>query len=145
VPELLQAFDGWHPSVLSLMQHAPPERLIKWGIFARPPRDTWVSGRVALLGDAAHPMQPFLGLGAAMAIEDATILGRAFAAAPDAPSALAAYERARVPRANRVLLLSKQQGDLFESTDPAHFPPKNAPSHDPALGDFDPSQEALLF
>jgi salicylate hydroxylase len=142
--ELLQAFAGWHPHVLSLMERAPPERLIKWGIFARPPRDTWVSGRVALLGDAAHPMQPFLGLGAAMAIEDATILGRAFAATPDPAAALAAYERARVPRANRVLMLSKRQGDLFDSTDPADFPPKDAPSHDAALGDFDPNKEVVL-
>jgi salicylate hydroxylase len=138
VEELLAAYQGWHPSVLALMERAPPSKLIKWGIFARAPRETWVQGRVALLGDAAHPMQPFLGLGAAMAIEDATMLGRAFAAHQDIDLALAAYQRVRVPRANSVMLLSKAQGDIFQSTDPADFPPRGAPSHDPVLGAFDP-------
>jgi salicylate hydroxylase len=138
VEELLAAYRGWHPSVLSLMARAPAARLIKWGIFARPPRDTWVQGRVALLGDAAHPMQPFLGLGAAMAIEDAAILGRAFAAHAELGEALAAYARTRIPRANAVMLLSKKQGDLFDTTDPADFPPKDAPSHDLSIGAFDP-------
>ncbi len=138
VEELLAAYQGWHPSVLSLMTRAPAGRLIKWGIFARPPRENWVQGRVALLGDAAHPMQPFLGLGAAMAIEDATILGRAIAAHEDIDEALAAYARARIPRANAVMLLSKKQGDLFDTTDPTDFPPKDAPSHDPSIGAFDP-------
>jgi salicylate hydroxylase len=138
VEELLAAYQGWHPSVLSLMARAPAGRLIKWGIFARPPRDNWVQGRVALLGDAAHPMQPFLGLGAAMAIEDAAILGRAFASHADPGESLAAYAHARIPRANAVMLLSKKQGDLFDTTDPADFPPKDAPSHDPSIGAFDP-------
>jgi salicylate hydroxylase len=138
VEELIAAYEGWHPAVLSLMERAPAGRLIKWGIFARAPRESWVRGRVALLGDAAHPMQPFLGLGAAMAIEDGTILGRAFAVHDDLDAALAAYERARVPRANAVMMLSKAQGDLFDTTDPADFPPKGAPSHDPSIGAFDP-------
>jgi salicylate hydroxylase len=137
VEELLAAYQGWHPAVLALMARAPAGRLIKWGIFARPPRDVWVQGRVALLGDAAHPMQPFLGLGAAMAIEDGTVLGRAFAAHDDIDAALAAYAKERVPRANEVMRLSKAQGDIFDTTDPADFPPKGAPSHDPSVGVFD--------
>jgi len=138
VAELLATFEGWHPAVLSLLHRAPADRLIKWGIFARAPRDNWVEGRVALLGDAAHPMQPFLGLGAAMAIEDGTMLGRACAEHADLATALAAYAEVRIPRANAVMLLSKQQGDLFDSTDPADFPPKGAPSHNPAIGAFNP-------
>jgi salicylate hydroxylase len=143
VEDLLSAYQGWHPAVLSLMARAPADRLIKWGIFARAPREVWVHDRVALLGDAAHPMQPFLGLGAAMAIEDGTVLGRAFAAHDDIDEALAAYARERVPRANAVMRLSKAQGDLFDTTDPADFPPKGAPSHDPSVGAFDPAQQAL--
>jgi 2-polyprenyl-6-methoxyphenol hydroxylase-like FAD-dependent oxidoreductase len=73
-----------------------------------------------------------------MAIEDATILGRAFAAHGDIDAALAAYQRTRMPRANAVMMLSKRQGELFDTTDPAAFPPKNTPSHDPLLGEFDP-------
>jgi salicylate hydroxylase len=143
VAELLAAYQGWHPAVLALMARAPAGRLIKWGIFARAPREVWVQGRVALLGDAAHPMQPFLGLGAAMAIEDGTVLGRAFAAQDDIDGALAAYARERVPRANAVMRLSKAQGELFDTTDPADFPPKGAPSHDPSIGDFDPARTAM--
>jgi salicylate hydroxylase len=143
VEELLAGFAGWHPEVLALMRLAPPDRLIKWGIFARPAREQWTLGRVALLGDAAHPMQPFLGLGAAMAVEDGTILGRAVAEMEDWQSALAAYARVRIPRANKVLALSKMQGDLFDSVDPGEFPPKDAPSHDPLLGAYDP--ESVRF
>jgi salicylate hydroxylase len=138
VEELLAAYEGWHPAVRTLMARAPAGRLIKWGIFARPPRDVWVQGRVVLLGDAAHPMQPFLGLGAAMAIEDGTILGREVAAQGSIDAALAAYVHARVPRTHAVTALSKLQGDLFDTTDPAEFPPPNAPSHDPSIGAFDP-------
>jgi salicylate hydroxylase len=138
VAELLAAYEGWHPAVRGLMARAPAGRLIKWGIFARPPRDVWVQGRVVLLGDAAHPMQPFLGLGAAMAIEDGTVLGRAVAAQPGIDAALAAYAQARVPRTHAVTALSKLQGELFDCTDPAQFPPPNAPSHDPSIGAFDP-------
>jgi len=138
VEELVAAYEGWHPAVLALMARAPAGRLIKWGIFARAPREVWVQGRVALLGDAAHPMQPFLGLGAAMAIEDGTILGRAFGAHTDIYEALAVYARARVKRANAVMMLSKRQGEMFDATDPAEFPPKGAPSHDPTVGAFDP-------
>jgi salicylate hydroxylase len=125
------------------MRLAPPASLIKWGIFARPPRDHFVSGRVALLGDAAHPMQPFLGLGAAMAIEDAAILGRALAEIVDTDAALAAYDRVRVPRANRVLTLSRQQGELFDGIDPRGFALREAPSHDIELSAFDPRAVAL--
>jgi salicylate hydroxylase len=83
-------------------------------------------------------MQPFLGLGAAMAIEDATVLGRAFASHATLQSAFAAYAQARIPRANAVMELSRKQGELFDTTDPADFPPKGAPSHDPAISAFDP-------
>lgn len=143
VEELLAAYAGWHPDVIRLMERAPAQGLIKWGIFARPPRDTWVLGRVALLGDAAHPMQPFLGLGAAMAVEDGAILGRAFAEKPGHAAAFAAYQRARVPRANMVMELSRRQGELFDETDPADYPPRDAPAHDPALSAFDYAEIAL--
>jgi len=141
--ELLAGFTGFHPTVRSLIEHAPPDRLIKWGIFARTPLEDWVRGRVALLGDAAHPMQPFLGLGAAMAVEDATILGRACAERATLPDAIAAYARARIPRANRIMALSKHQGDLFDSTDPSDYPPRNAPAHDPSVGAFNPMEVTL--
>ena len=56
-----------------------PTHVVKWGLFDRDPMPTWTRGRITLLGDAAHPMLPFLSQGAAMAIEDAFVLARALA------------------------------------------------------------------
>jgi salicylate hydroxylase len=142
VDEVLATFQDWHPDVVELIKRAPADRLIKWGVFARPPNEVWTKGRITLLGDAAHPMQPFLGLGAAMAVEDGMILGRALAEIDDPDASLAAYGRARIPRANYVMAASKQQGNLFDTTDPDDYPPANTPAEDPRLGLFDP-QAAL--
>ena len=67
-----------------------------------------------MLGDAAHPMSPFLGQGACIAIEDAMVLGRAFAAAGTFEEAFRIYENARKDRANGVQLASRQQADEIQ-------------------------------
>ena len=86
----------------------------RWPFFAQPALKRWSVGAATLLGDAAHPMVPFLAQGAAQAIEDADALGRAFAATPDAPIAriFVDYERARIVRASKVARASRRQGDL---------------------------------
>lgn len=85
-----------------------------WPLFARPPLKNWSRGAVTLLGDAAHPMVPFLAQGAAQAIEDADALGRAFTQlGATAETAFAAYERARISRASQVVRASRRQGDYF--------------------------------
>ena len=73
----------------------------------------WTSGRVAMLGDAAHAMTPFLAQGGAMAIEDAAVLAARLGGATDVPSALAAYEAERKPRVVRVAEASAQTGDIY--------------------------------
>ncbi len=84
-----------------------------WPLFARPELKKWSFGAVTLLGDAAHPMPPFLAQGAAQAIEDADALGRAFTQiGVGAADAFAAYERARIARAAKVVRASKRQGGL---------------------------------
>lgn len=113
VEELQALFPGWHDDVLGLAANAPIEGTAKWALYDRDPLEIWVQGRVGLLGDAAHPMLPFLGLGAAMAIEDAVVLGRAFERHPDPATALALYQSARTERAGLMLLESRRQGDLF--------------------------------
>jgi salicylate hydroxylase len=113
VAELQALFPGWHPDVLGLAANAPVEGTAKWALYDRDPLDVWVQGRVGLLGDAAHPMLPFLGLGAAMAIEDAVVLGRAFDRHDDPARALTLYQSARTERAGLMLLESRRQGDLF--------------------------------
>lgn len=94
-------FAGWHPDVLTLI-HAI-EVPMKWALMLRRTLPTWSSGRSVLLGDACHPTLPFLAQGACMAIEDGLVLARALEHHPDAPSAFAAYEAARVPRATAVV------------------------------------------
>jgi len=71
-------------------------------------------GLVTMLGDAAHPMSPFLGQGACIAIEDGMILGRAFAVASTPNEAFAIYENTRKERANDVQLASRQQADELQ-------------------------------
>jgi salicylate hydroxylase len=80
----------------------------------------WSRQRITLLGDAAHPMLPFLGQGAAMAIEDAYILARELARSPqDVPTALRAYEEARMPRTAQVQMAVRRQGRIFHRTPPS--------------------------
>ena len=87
----------------------------------RDPVARWTHGRVTLLGDAAHPMLPFLGMGEAMAIEDAAILARCIAAAATFEEAFARYETARKERTTYVLLKSRAQGELYQSRTPENL------------------------
>lgn len=83
-----------------------PERWLKWALYDLAPVRRWGSGPVTLVGDAAHPMLPFMAQGAAMAIEDAAVLAASMARLPDdLPRAMRQYEQARrrrVARAQRV-------------------------------------------
>lgn len=99
VDEPLNAFEGWNPYVRALIERTPPERSFKWGLFDHDPLPHWNSGRVALLGDAAHALLPFLGQGAALSMEDAVVLARALNEIESVEDALAAYARVRADRA----------------------------------------------
>jgi salicylate hydroxylase len=141
--EFLAEFAGWHPEVTGLIEAAPPDRIIKWALFARDPVPAWSAGRAVLLGDAAHPMLPFLGLGASMAIEDGVILARALGAHDDPEVGLRRYEAARKPRTTQIWAASALQGRLTQSADPEHYGAVPSPAHDPAIFDFDPLAVAV--
>jgi salicylate hydroxylase len=134
--ELLANFEGWHPSVTGLMGEAGA--LIKWGIYDRAPLPCWSQGRSTLLGDAAHAMLPFLGMGAAMAIEDGMILARAFDTEGGVAEAFARYEASRRPRTTLVHEKSAQQGRLTQALDPEAYDHSASPAGDPAITGFDP-------
>lgn len=88
----------------------------KWAFMAREPLQQWSSGRVTLLGDAAHPTLPFLAQGAAMAMEDGYVLARALAAHRDDPrKALASYEAARVQRTSTIVRGSNENTSRFHN------------------------------
>jgi salicylate hydroxylase len=101
VEEFLREFDGWDPRLTSLIKAAgTPGR---WALLDRAPLTTWSLGTVTLLGDAAHPMFPFFGQGAAQAIEDAAVLAQCLAGDPaDPAAAIQRYEAARIPRTTRL-------------------------------------------
>jgi salicylate hydroxylase len=133
--EMLAEYQGWHPDVTGLIEAS--ETLNKWGLQDRPPLERWSQGPVTLVGDAAHPMLPFLGLGAAMAIEDAMVLARALDLSRDI-SAFARFEAARLPRTRLVQDKTSEQGEIVQHLDPETFDPGSAPSHDPAWYAYDP-------
>ena len=84
-----------------------------WPLFTRPALERWTQGPVTLLGDAAHPMVPFLAQGAAQAIEDADALGEAFMRlGATVEAAFAAYEDARLARAERVVRASRARAAI---------------------------------
>ena len=109
-------FAGWAPVVRAFLDGV--SRWRKWSLVARPALPRWVQGRVALLGDAAHPIFPFLAQGGVLAIEDAVALADALAggAAGDVTGALLRYERARMGRAARVVAESRKNGRLYHLT-----------------------------
>ena len=107
-------FAGWHPDVHALIDHIDVH--YRWALMSRPPMERWSSGRVVLMGDACHPMLPFMAQGAVMAIEDAVILARCLAAhRDDHDAAFAAYEAARVARANRCVVAAERNREIFHN------------------------------
>ena len=96
VDEVRQSFAHAHADARRPMEICTS--VLATALYAREPLDTWVGRRVALLGDACHPMTPYMAQGGAMAIEDAVVLSRCLAAGDSVPGALATYERTRRER-----------------------------------------------
>tara|TARA_Y100001933_G_scaffold240469_1_gene266004 strand:+ start:4767 stop:5960 length:1194 start_codon:yes stop_codon:yes gene_type:complete len=110
--ELAEDFAGWHPMIHHLIDAAG--EVYRWALYDRAPLPTWRRGCVTLLGDACHPMRPYLAQGAGMAIEDAWVLSRLLERWEDQPaSGLEEYERYRLPRTARVQARSRAQGEEF--------------------------------
>ncbi len=139
--EFASTFHDYHPDVLGLIRAAPPDHLVKWALFERPSLASWHAGPVVLLGDAAHPILPFLGLGAALAIEDGIVLARALVEiGPDRSRewALAAFRASRIRRVDDVRLRTVLQGQIIQSAEPDLSRLVKSPSQDPRLFDYDP-------
>lgn len=117
--EFLDLYADFHSYVRTIIGKIPDGQLFKWGLRDRNAMPVWVKGRVATLGDAAHPVTPFLGQGACIAIEDGMVIGRCFDKFSDIPEALRHYENARKERGNGVQMASREhakalQGELIE-------------------------------
>lgn len=116
--EVLELFRDWHDPVPAVIEATAEEDILRNDIYESKLLRHWSSGRVTLVGDAAHTMTPNLGQGACQAVEDAVILGASLKAEPDIVSALKLYERRRVTRANRIARLGRLIGWIVQWGNP---------------------------
>lgn len=111
--DLLAAHASAAPVLRKLL--SLPEEWLRWSLFDRPTRRL-AKGRIALVGDAAHPVLPFLAQGAALAIEDAATLAFLLARHPgDIPQAFSAYESERLERVRRVQSEARRNGRIYHA------------------------------
>ena len=118
---LAASFVDWDPAIGQVIAaiSGPGGSGFLWGMYDRAPLPRWSSGRLTLLGDAAHPMLPHLGQGANQALEDAVALATLLGACtgpPDVARALAAYEELRRDRTARVQFGSRRAGAGYDSS-----------------------------
>jgi len=109
--DLLTQYASAAPSLRALLSR--PQEWLRWSLFDHPAR-RMAKGRIALLGDAAHPVLPFLAQGAALAIEDAATLVAMLGQA-GIPQALELYETERLPRARRVQEEARRNGRIYHA------------------------------
>jgi len=116
--ELRQAFADFHPQVRAVLDACP--EVYKWALLARDPLPRWTDGCIALLGDACHPMPPYMAQGASAALEDAAILARCLdgVTASTAEAALQRYASTRMPRTSQLQLSAKANNWMRNDTNP---------------------------
>lgn len=115
IRELRAAFAGYHREVRDLLNEC--QDVLKTALYERDPLAQWTKGRVTLLGDACHPMMPFMAQGAAMGLEDAAVLARCVDIEDDIPGALRRYEAVRRGRASTMQIVSHENEFLRTGID----------------------------
>ncbi|HLQ62906.1 MAG TPA: FAD-dependent monooxygenase [Candidatus Acidoferrales bacterium] len=113
--DLLARFAGWEAPIPDLIARTEADAILRNDIYDRPPARRWTSGRVTLLGDAAHPMAPNAAQGACQALEDAVALGAALGGGAEPEAGLLDYERRRLPRANEFVRLAHRTSRAVQS------------------------------
>jgi 2-polyprenyl-6-methoxyphenol hydroxylase-like FAD-dependent oxidoreductase len=108
----------WHRPIPEMIRQTPLDQLVVTDIHDRPALKTWSQERVTLLGDAAHPMSPFQGMGANMALEDAAVLSRLITQNPDPSVLFPQYEALRLARTAKVVAASRQMGMMGQIENP---------------------------
>ena len=142
VATALAEFEGWHPQVRTII--AAVDETFIWALFDRPALERWSVGRTTLLGDACHPMLPFMAQGAAQAIEDGATLTACLVGTSraDVPTALHRYEQLRLPRASRVQAMSAGNKTRFHLPDGPEQQERDAQM---ATGSTDFSKSAIAW
>jgi salicylate hydroxylase len=145
VEDALAEYAGWHDTIRTIIAATP--RVLRQALYDREPLPDWRIGRVALLGDAAHPMMPFYAQGAAQSIEDAYVLAGCLAATPDKPvAALQRYVKLRQPRTAWMQELARREEELYQTSDGSEIASRNArmrTNRIPESASFPPEQERL--
>ena len=118
---VMDIFSDYNQQVKNIIAATPASDLFKWGIFAREPVSKWSTKNITLLGDAAHPLEPFMGQGASLAIEDGVVLGRIIEDSESSDEIVSRYEAARIERAHFVTEHSKRAGARFTGIDPEKY------------------------
>ena len=115
---LREAYAGFHPEVRAIVEACP--EVHKWALMERDPLPRWCEGRVTLLGDACHPMTPYMAQGAASALEDAAMLSRCMenVNADGVVQAFLRYEANRLPRTAEIQQTSSKNTWMRSATDP---------------------------
>jgi 2-polyprenyl-6-methoxyphenol hydroxylase-like FAD-dependent oxidoreductase len=118
VKVLREAYSAFHPEVRHVLDSCP--EVYKWALLARDPLPHWSEGRVVLLGDACHPMPPYMAQGAAQALEDAIVLARCLdGVEPEGfAAALQRYEWNRKPRTSQIQQMSGKNTWMQHDTNP---------------------------
>ena len=114
--DALSDFAAFHPVILNLIRNAT--KMNRWALYDRAPLDRWSDGRVVLLGDACHPMLPFLAQGAVMAVEDAWVLAARLSEGTGIATSLADYETDRQRRTGAVQAGARANAKLFHRHNP---------------------------
>ena len=113
IEELKKIYKGWNKTIGALLEHVDPNTLYRWALHDRPPMEQWSKGRISVLGDAAHPMLPFLAQGAAMAIEDGAVLANCIDNFDDIDEALNQFEKIRKPRTSYVQSAARRNAKVL--------------------------------
>jgi salicylate hydroxylase len=114
IEECAADFVGWHPHVQEIIRNV--DQPFKWALLARDPLETMADGRACLIGDACHPMLPFLAQGANQALEDAVVMARCIEAfADDIPLGLKRFEALRGPRTSTIVRGSSENAKRFHN------------------------------
>jgi salicylate hydroxylase len=117
ISELRHIFSDWHPEIQDILESTKPGSLYKWGLHDRTPMNKWRKGRFSLIGDAAHPMLPFVAQGAAMAIEDGIVLASSLSSFDNVALGLDDYENKRKYRTAKAQKTASRNATIFHLSD----------------------------
>lgn len=115
---VMNLVSSWAPPIASFVDATPEGDILLHPVYKLRPLKTWRFGRIVLLGDAAHPIEPALGMGASLAIEDALVLGRSLEQDRDPERAFRRYEDRRMPRVRKLVRWSRMLAHSEQMANP---------------------------